>query len=66
MKSINEDNDVTTRDIILIVSMLGITLLSLLGLVNSLDESVCSAIWKMLSGDEIVKCFRELLGSILC
>lgn len=66
MKSVNDENDVTTRDIILIVSMLGITLLSLLGLANSLDESVYAVIWNMLSGDEIVNCFRELLGSILC
>ncbi len=66
MKSYNDDNDITTRDIILIASMLGITLLSLLGLVRAIDDSFCELIWSTLSGDETLQCFNELWSSMLC
>lgn len=65
MNSYNEENDITSRDIILIASMLSVVLLTLVGIVYSFDDTVCRNIWEMLSLDKIAECFSQLWRSML-
>lgn len=65
MNSLNENNDITTRDVIVIATMLSVVLLTLIGIVWSFDETVCENIWQAVSQGKSAIIFRELWGRML-
>lgn len=65
MNSLNENNDITSRDIILLASMLAVVLLTLVGILFSFDKSVCENIWNAIAQSDTVQCFLSLWSKIL-
>lgn len=65
MNSLQENNEITSRDIIILVSMLSVVLLTIVGILLSFDKTVCDSIWHAFSQSNIVKCFVGLWSRML-
>lgn len=66
MNKYSEENDITTREFILLAAMFIIMILSIIGILNALSELASSSIWEMLSLDRILIAFEELIGKLIC
>ncbi len=66
MNNIKNDTDITTRDIVLLSSMLTIVLLILIGILCTFDENVCYSIWKAISENSVTENFFKLWRSLIC
>lgn len=66
MNKYTEENDITTREFILLGAMLIIMILSIIGLLSALSEIASSSIWEMLSIDKIFSAFAQLVGKLIC
>ncbi len=66
MNNIKNDTDITTRDMVLLGSMLTIVLLTLIGILCTFDENVCLSIWNAISENSVTENFFKLWRSLIC
>ncbi len=66
MDKYSKENDITVREMIMLVSMLIIMILVTVGLLNSVGDIAESSLWDMLSLDEYAEAFWHLLGKLCC